>query len=163
MHVRKLLAPFFLGCLCLAGRAYASEGDIGREIGAVLGWRLGPEALEERCREADPAGVEVRAAALKAWQEKNKARLQQVDERVAEILPMLELPAADGDPVHAVREQVKAIFIEHVFSGKNPEQVAALCRAEADPKSVTWNSTGMPHIQMSLAALYDWKVKQEAK
>ena len=156
-----LAVAIFLG---VAGHANAADEDaaeVGREIGAVLGWRLGPEALEERCRGADPDGMKIRADALKSWQQKNDARIRQVDERVAEVVALLEQPGSKEDTLATVRAQVKAIFLDNVFGDKNAEQVAALCKAEADPKSTTWTSNGMPAIQQSLAALYDWKARQQ--
>ncbi len=156
-----LASTIFLGIAGQVRGADEEAAEVGREIGAVLGWRLGPEALEERCRGADPDGAKVRADALKAWQQKNAARIRQVDERVAEVVALLEQPGSTEDTLATVRAQVKAIFLDNVFGAKAPEQVAALCKAEADPKSATWNSNGMPAIQQSLAALYDWKTKQK--
>lgn len=153
----------FLG---LAGQPVAADdeaADVGREIGAVLGWRLGPEALEEKCRTADPDGAKIREDALKSWQQKNEARIKQVDERVAEVVALLEQPGSKEDTLATVRAQVKGIFLDNVFGGKSAAQVMELCQAEADPKSVTWTSNGMPAIQQSLAELYDWKMKQKPK
>ena len=160
----KPLVSTFAILLCLAGQAHAADEEaalVGREIGAVLGWRLGPEALEERCRGADPDGAKVRADALKSWQQKNDARIRQVDERVAEVVALLGQPGSKEETLATVRAQVKAVFLDNVFGGKNPEQIAALCKAEADPHSTTWTSNGMPQIQVSLAELYDWTMKQQ--
>jgi len=164
--MRKPLLTMFAVFLGLAGQSVAADdeaADVGRDIGALLGWRLGPEELEERCRDADPDGAKIRADALKTWQQKNDARIKQVDERVSEVVALLGQPGSKEDTLATVRAQVKGIFLDNVFGGKSAAQVTELCRAEADPNSVTWTSNGMPAIQQSLAELYDWKMKQQAK
>ncbi len=132
-----------------------------QELGAVLTWRLGPEAIEGWCRKADPDGAEARKAALNAWHEKNAERIKAVDARVAEVVPLLKLPVADGDPVQAVHMQIEMMILESTFASKSPEETKAICKAEADPARPRWNDTGMPHIQQSLAALYDWQQAQK--
>src|SRR3954469_12383654 len=94
----------------MAGVARAedsSQQDVMREVGAVLGWRLGPESVEETCRAADPQGVEIRKKALDAWLRKNAAIIKSVDARIAEVLPLL-YPEAPAEKVNeSVRDQVK--------------------------------------------------------
>jgi hypothetical protein len=65
--------------------------------------------------------------------------------------------------VQAVRIQVEMMFLESTFKDKSPEETRAICKAEADPAKPRWNNTGMPHIQQSLSALYDWQVAQGGK
>ena len=98
-----------------------------------------------------------RKAALDAWHQKNDERIKAVDARVAEVVPLLKLPLADGDPLQAVHMQIEMMLLESTFASKSPEETKALCKAEADPARPRWNDTGMPHIQQSLAALYDWR------
>ena len=130
--------------------------------GAVLAWRLGPETVEERCRGLDPEGNESRRSALQGWLDKNARLIKAVDERITEVAPMVVPPSKKADAVGAVRGQVKAILIEAIFSG-TPEEAVAFCKGEANPASPRWTSNGMPHVQNSLAALYDWKVQQGGK
>jgi hypothetical protein len=142
----------------------ADKSLVGREVGAILGWRLGPEALEERCRTADPEGVEARQKLLQAWREKNARLIDEVDTRVAEIVPLISPPSGSVDAaVQAVHAQVKTLILEPLFSAKSSEESAALCKAESDPANTRWTSNGLPHVQQSLAALYDWKTAREQK
>jgi hypothetical protein len=144
-----------------AGEATAQEA--GKELGAILAWRLGPEAIEERCRDADPEGAQVRKEALNTWLAKNDPLIKAVDSRVAEIVPQIQRSSAAGDPVLAVREQVRKIFIESVFAGKSPEETTALCKNEANPAHPRWNHNGLPHVRQSLAALDDWKIRRNSQ
>ena len=137
----------------------ATPQEAGRELGAILAWRLGPGAVEERCRTADPDGAQVRKVALNGWLKKNEGLIKEVDARVAEIVPLIQRPSGNVDPVAVVREQVKAMFLESVFAEKTPEEASALCKAEADPASARWNNNGLPQVQQSLAALYDWRIR----
>lgn len=153
---------------CLSIPAALSAADAGnqaaiRELGAVLAWRLGPEAIEGWCRKADPDGAEARKAALNAWREKNDARIKMVDARVAEVVPLLKLPLAEGDPVQALHMQVEMMLLESTFASKTPEETREFCKAEADQARPRWNDSGMPYIQQSLAALYDWQQAQRNK
>jgi len=153
----SLLAP-------APSRAAGSDKQIvAREIGAVLGWRLGPEALEERCRSADPEGAETRKKLLQTWLEKNARLIEAVDIRVAEIVPLISRPSTGVDPVQAVHAQVKGLILEPIFSGRSPEESTAICKAETHPANTRWTSNGLPHVQQSLAELYDWKTRQEQK
>lgn len=151
-------------CLSLSAASHSAESDkqvVLQELGAVLAWRLGPEAIERRCRNADPDGAAARKAALDSWRQKNDERIRAVETRVAEVVPLLKLPLADGDPVQAVHVQIENLLLESVFANKNAEQTRAFCQQEADPARPRWNDTGMPHIQQSLAALYDWQQTQK--
>ena len=53
------------------------------------------------------------------------------------------------------------MILEPLFAKKSPEEAGAFCKAESDPARPRWNDTGMPHIQQSLAALYDWQQAQK--
>jgi hypothetical protein len=155
--VGSLLAPELLR----AGDA--EEQETAQEIGAVLAWRLGPESLEEWCQSKDPEGSEARQKALKAWLDKNAALIQQVDTRVAEVVPRLYPPSKKGDAVQAVRAQVKAMLVESISAENTADEATNMCKAETDPASPTWNNPGMPNVQLSLAALYDWTIKHGEK
>jgi hypothetical protein len=147
----------------LAQNANAGGDEVGRELGAVLAWRLTPEIVESSCREPDPAGAEARQKALQNWLDKNAPLIKSVDERIAEVAP-LALQTKEGvDPVWVIHRQVGAILKESLFAEKKPEEIAALCKAEADPANPHWNNNGMPHIPNALAALYDWKVQHSSK
>jgi hypothetical protein len=134
-------------------RADAEQEEAFRDIGAVLGWRLAPETLEEYCRDVDPDGVDARKNSLDAWLKRNAALIGQVDSRVAEVLPMILRSATD--PVRQVREQVRRMLIENLSE--------SVCKAERDPSSTSWTSNGVPHVPESLAALYDWQVRHTAR
>ena len=80
----KLVAMLILLGACLliphgAGAAEATAQEAGKELGAILAWRLGPEAIEERCRSADPEGAQVRKEALNTWLTKNEPLIQAVN------------------------------------------------------------------------------------
>jgi hypothetical protein len=161
--MRNVVLTILAACLLLPALTLADddeEKDVAREIGAVLAWRLGPEAVAERCQSSDPDGTEVRKNALKVWLEKNDALIKAVDARVAEVVPLIYKPPANVDAVQAVRAQVRSILLESIFEGKDASASTAICKEEANPTSPRWNNPGMPHVQESLAALYDWKTKQ---
>ena len=137
--------------------------EVGRELGSVLAWRLMPGIVEGTCRDADPAGADARKQALQAWLDKNAPLIKSVDERVAEVAP-LAFKAKEGvDPVRIVRQQVGSIVKQSLFAEKQPDEITAICKAEADPSSPRWNNNGMPHVLNALAALYDWKVQYSAR
>jgi len=165
--MRQLLFVVLMaGCLWVPALSRADDADkkeVGRELGSALAWRLGPEAVEEACRNVDPDGAEARRQFLKAWLEKNAALINEVDARVAEVVPLAYPSSADVDVVQAVRGQVKKILLEPMFSGRTPEESAAICKAEADLANPRWKSNGMPHVKEALAALYDWKIQRIAK
>ncbi len=170
MRLRRwFLAAFAISAasLLMPTPSRAAGGDkqvVGREIGAVLGWRLGPEALEERCRVADPEGVEARQKLLQVWREKNARLIESVDTRIAEIVPLISPPSTSVDAsVQAVHAQVKQLILEPIFSGRSPEESTTICKTESNPTSARWTSNGLPHVQQSLAALYDWKTAREQK
>lgn len=137
--------------------------EVGRELGSVLAWRLMPEVVESACREADPAGAEARKQALQTWLSKNARLIESVDERVAEVAPLVSKGKDGGDAVSTIRRQVGALVKQSLFAGKTPEEITALCKAEADPASPRWHSNGMPHIPNALAALHDWKVQHSTR
>ena len=152
-------STILLCCLLVFASAPAADEDKQvalQELGAVLAWRLGPQAIEGWCRAADPDGAPVRKAALDAWSQKNSERIKAVDARVAEVVPLLKLPV-EGDPVQAVHVQIEKMVLESAFAKMSPEETRTYCQAEADPSRPRWNDTGMPKLQLSLAALYDWQ------
>jgi len=134
-----------------AVRADEDQEEAFRDIGAVLGWRLAPETLEESCRTADPDGAEIRRKSLQTWLAKNDALIKQVDSRVAEVLPLLLKGKEAADSVLAIREQVKLMLLESISK--------SVCESERNPDSTSWTSNGVPHVPESLAALYDWQVR----
>lgn len=150
------------GLLAPSARADARDDNAAaKNIGAVLAWRLGPEVIEERCRGADPAGAGVRRAALRTWQEKNATLIRSVDERIAEVVPLFSPSQPQEAAVAMVRSQIRDVLLERL-AGKNPEEIAALCKSEADPANPRWNN-GMPMVAVALAELYDWKVQNTAR
>lgn len=152
--------------LCFSALAHADAKDdqaAGMNIGLALAWRLGPETVEERCRGADPAGVEIRQKALQRWLEKNSKLIQAVDERVAEVVPMLSPQEPKESVIAAVRSQIRNMILEPLSAAKSPEEVASACRTEADPKAKRWNNAGMPMVGQALAELYDWKIAKTAQ
>ena len=164
-RAKKLLTTL-LGCflaLPAVRAADTGEQEAVQEIGAILAWRLGPEAVEEWCSSADPEGVEIRKAALQAWLKTNESRIAAVDSRIAEVVPLIFTEAPKESAVQTVHEQVRTLLFESLFQGKSPDEVRALCKAEADPARPRWNNTGMPNVQLSLAALYDWQVRRSKK
>ena len=152
--------------LFVPGYSRGADGgkqQVARDLGAILAWRLGPEAVEERCRLEDPEGAEARGQFLQAWLAKNAALIKSVDDRAAEVAPLALPVPANVDAVQLVRTQVKTILLEELTAGKTPEQLKAICKAESNSASPRWNSNGMPHVSQSLAALYDWKTAESAK
>jgi hypothetical protein len=145
------LAVIALGVSAPPVHADADKEEAFRDIGAVLGWRLAPETLEEHCRAVDPDGVDVRKKSLDTWLQKNDALIRQVDSRVAEVVPIIFKDRPAADPVKQVREQVKRMLIETLSE--------SVCKAERDPASTSWTSNGVPHVPESLAALQDWQVR----
>jgi len=143
--------------LALAADSVAQE--VGREIGAILAWRMGPEIVEETCRDVDPAGIDARKKALQTWHSRNAALIATVDERVAEIVP-LAYPSPDpAKAVTAVRAQVKKILLETISAEGDEAKLEAACKGDANPASMRWSSNGVSQVHNSLAALYDWKMR----
>jgi hypothetical protein len=159
-----ILSLAMLGSLAPALSAAEDAAiDVGREIGALLAWRLGPEVVVEKCAEVEPGGTKARAAALKTWQERNTALIETVDTRIAEVVP-LAYPAPPGaDPVVIVRAQVKKLLLETVSADGDARQLVEACKRDADPRSRRWADAGKSQVHNSLAALYDWKVQREQK
>lgn len=150
----------FCVTLSTAPRAQESGGQhLARELGSVLAWRLGAATVEEKCRAFDPDGTAVRAQALKNWQHKNAALISTVDSRVAEVVAVVYPDMKIDDAVKQVSEQVKGILVDALLADKKPEEIQALCAAEANVTRPRWTSNGMPHVQESLAALYDWLIQ----
>lgn len=162
LMLRLSTAALLVFCMTLpmAPRAQESGGQqLARELGSALAWRLGAATVEEKCRAFDPDGNGVRAQALKNWQQKNAALIAAVDSRVAEVVAVVYPDKKIDDAVVDVREQVKGILVDALLADKKPEEIKTLCAAEADPARPRWTSNGMPHVQESLAALYDWLVQ----
>ena len=158
-----IIAASLLAPALLHAQEVASDGkEVARDLGAVLAWRIGPEAVEEQCRSVDPDGNEARKKALKIWLDKNSALIAQVDTRVAEVAPLIVPPSKKDVAVEAVRGQVKKLLLNAIFSGAAEESMA-FCKGEANPASPRWNNNGMPQVPNSLAALYDWQTQQGGK
>jgi hypothetical protein len=152
--------------LVVASAAHADAKDdqaAGMNIGLALAWRLGPETVEERCRGADPAGIDIRRKALQRWREKNSKLIQAVDERVAEVVPMLSPQEPKESVIAAVKSQIRNMILEPLSAAKSPDEVASACKTEADPKAKRWNNAGMPMVAQALAELYDWKIAKAGK
>jgi hypothetical protein len=132
-------------------RAADDAQEAFRDLGAVLAWRLAPEAVEERCHAIDPDGTDVRRKALAEWLRKNEIRIKSVDSRVAEVVPLLIEGQEADTAIRAVREQVRKMLLEPVSLES--------CKTVADPANTLWTSNGIPQVPESLAALYDWKVR----
>lgn len=163
MSILRILALFVIVAPVLAQDVNESRHEVGRELGAVLAWRLMPEIVESTCREADPAGVEARKQGLQAWLNKNAPLIKSVDERVAEVAPLAFKPKEGVDAAALIRKQVGSIVKQSLFAEKKPDEITAICKTEADPTSPRWNNNGMPHIPNALAALYDWTVQHTPK
>lgn len=150
---KSSLEWLLLAALLTAPVAHADDDqqEAFRDLGAVLGWRLAPEAVEERCHAVDPAGSDVRKKALAGWLRKNDNLIRSVDSRVAEVVPLLIEGQETDTAIRAVREQVRKMLLEPVSLQS--------CRAVADPANTLWTSNGVPQVPESLAALYDWKVR----
>src|SRR4051812_32756651 len=114
---------FLIAFLAFASPAFATDSrtEAVREIGSVLGWRLGPAAIEEHCRAIDPDGDAGRHAAVKIWQQKNEKLIKSVDDAILEVLPMIETKAPAADVFDAVRSQVKQAMLEATFQEASPE------------------------------------------
>lgn len=152
------IAPAML--LPTASRAQeTSEFNLARELGAVLAWRLGPAVVENKCRDFDPIGNAARAQALSTWQGKNAALISAVDARVSEVVAVVYPRMSPEDATRRVGGEVEQILLDALLANKSPDEIQALCAAEADATRPRWSSNGMPHVQESLAALYDWWVQ----
>jgi len=165
MNTRLAFFCVGIGVFLIAPSRAADPGQqsMMQDLGAVLAWRLGPEAVEEKCQAADPEGVAIRKKALVTWLDKNADLIQQVDARVAEVVAIAYPPKNGVDNTPRVRAKIQSILLEEIFSGKTPEQAAEICKAEANPASPRWNSNGIPQVPTSLAALYDWQTAHSAK
>jgi len=140
-----------------------ADTSLVKEIGAVLGWRLGPEAIVEHCRAVDAAGVAARDKLLQDWQSKNGELIKAVDSRVAEIAQLLDPNKPPGDLVASLHQQVGKLVVEGMFAEKSDDESRGLCEAETDATGPRWKNTGIRGVQQSLAALYDWKVTHDPK
>jgi hypothetical protein len=161
---RAMLAFIVAAPLPLASLA-ADDNDqnVMQDLGSVLGWRLAPQIVEEQCRNVDPGGADARRKLLQTWLDKNDAQIKAVDARVAEIAPLLNPNANGADMVQAVRRQVASLLQESIFAGKKGDDIKDDCKKETDPANPRWTNTGMPDVQESLAAMYDWKIRHEKK
>ena len=143
--------------------AQPADNIVVKELGAVLGWRLGPAAVVEHCRAVDAEGVAARDKLLQDWQSKNGELIKSVDSRVAEIAQMLDPKTPPDVLVASLHRQVGKLVVEATFAEKSGDEARALCQAETDPTKPRWKNTGMRGVQQSLAALYDWKVSHSPK
>src|SRR4051812_42429509 len=139
------------------------DQDVIQDLGAVLGWRLAPQIVEEQCRDVDPEGADARKKLLQTWLEVNDGQIKAVDARVADVAPLLNPNANGADMIQAVRRQVGSLLRDSIFEGKKGGEIKDLCKKETDPGNPRWTNTGMPDVQESLAAMYDWKIRHEKK
>jgi len=159
---RAMLAFIVAALLPLASPAADdNDQDVMQDLGSVLGWRLAPQIVEEQCRNVDPDGADARRKLLQTWLDKNEGQIKAVDARVAEIAPLLNPKANGADMVQAVRRQVASLLSESIFAGKKGDDIKDACKKETDPANPRWSNTGMPDVQESLAAMYDWKIRHE--
>lgn len=139
------------------------QNEIARELASMLAWRLGPEAVEEWCGKADPEGHAALAKAVKDWLGRNADLIRQVDERVAEIVPLVYEPPPGAEAVPAIHKQIRSILHEALVEGKSAEELKANCQAESKPDNPRFANSGMRTVHQSLAVLYDWKIRLEKK
>lgn len=159
------VAAAFVSALLSAGAAHTAaaqagyaDGNVARDLGAVLGWRLGPETVVAHCRGVDAGGVAARDKLLADWNSQNDALIKAVDARVAEVVSLLDSKTSPEALIASLREQVSQLVIEATFSGKTADEARALCETETDPSRPRWKNAGIRGVRQSLAALYDWKV-----
>ena len=171
MNHKNVAAAIYMAALC-AQSVYAQEleappeqdqSEVARELAALLAWRLGPEAVFEWCKDADPEGNAARSKEVTGWLTRNADLIKQVDERVAEVIPLVYSPPPGVDAIPAVHAQIKSILHEGLVEGKSPEELKTNCQAEAKHDNPRWANPGMRHVQQSLAVLYDWKFRLEKK
>ena len=153
------------GALLTAASPAADDNDqnVAQDLGAVLAWRLSPQLVEERCRSVDPEGADARRKLLQVWLDRNGGQIKAVDARVAEVAPLLNPNAGGVEMDKAVRRQVEALLSESIFQGKQGDELRDICKKETAPDNPRWSNTGMPLVQESLAAIYDWKTRHERK
>jgi endoglucanase len=149
-----------LGASAQAGNA---DGSVARELGAVLGWRLGPESVVAHCRGLDPEGVAARDKLLADWKSQNGELIKAVDGRVAEVVPLLDSKKPPDAVNASLRDHVSKLVVETTFAGKSEVEARDVCRTETDPSRPRWKNSGMRNVQQSLAALHDWKVAHTPK
>jgi endoglucanase len=141
----------------------SADGNIARDLGAVLGWRLGPGAVVAHCRGVDPEGAAARAKLLAEWESQNGELIKAVDSRVAEVVPLLDSQKPPDTLIATLHDHVSKMFVEATFGGKSDDEVRTACKAETDPSRPRWKNSGIRGVQQSLAALYDWKVAHSPK
>lgn len=160
--MRTLIRLLAAGCAFAQAPAFAADPDeAGRDIGAVLAWRLAPELFEERCRDVDPAGAEARKKALATWQTRNAALIKTVDERVAEVVPLAYPSANPAETIARMHAHVKKLLLETTSAPGDEKHLETACKEAANPANPRWGMNGVPQTQNSLAALYDWKMQKE--
>ena len=140
-----------------------ADGGIAKDLGAVLGWRLGPQALVAHCRGLDADGAVARDKLLADWNSQNDELIKAVDGRVAEIAPLLDSKKSPDALIATLHDHVSKLVVESTFAAKPEEEARAICKAETDPSRPRWKNSGMRNVQQSLAALYDWKVAHSSK
>jgi hypothetical protein len=162
---RLMLSMMFVTAQLSAVSVAADDHDqsVIQDLGATLGWRLAPQLVEEQCRSVDPGGADARKKLLQTWVDKNDAQIKAVDAAVAEIAPLLNENANGADMVQAVRRQVASLLQDSIFEGKKGDEIKDICKKETDPANPRWTNSGMPDVQQSLAAMYDWKIRHGKK
>jgi hypothetical protein len=141
--IQASIVAFIFVALAPVCSADDDKEEVARELGAVLAWRLGPEAVEQACRGIHPAEL-----------------IAAVDARVAEVVPLAFSPPPGMDAVAAVTAQVRKIVLEPMLENRNPEESRKICEAEAGADNPRWTNSGVREVQMSLAALYDFKMRR---
>jgi hypothetical protein len=158
--IQASIVAFLFVALAPVCSADDDKEEVARELGAVLAWRLGPEAVEQACRGIHPEGIEARSKAVRAWLAKNAELIAAVDARVAEVVPLAFSPPPGVDAVVAVTAQVRRIVLEPMLENRNREESRKICEAEAGADNPRWTNSGVREVQMSLAALYDFKMRR---
>lgn len=139
------------------------EQGVMQEIGAVLAWRLGPEAIRDRCAQVNPDGVGAHRKAVDEWLEKNAKLIATVDERVVEVLPLIRRKANGADAIRETRAAVASMLVESVFAKRSAEEARGICARESDPANPRLAKSGLRLVNQSLAAMYDWKFTRESE
>jgi endoglucanase len=138
-------------------RGDGGTGAVIKELGAALGWRLGPQAIVEHCRAIDADGVAARDKLLSNWRELNDDLIHAVDSSVAEVVPLLDPKAPPDALIASLHEQVGKLMVETTFEGKSGDEARAICQAETDASRPRWRVDDERRLQQSLARLREWK------
>jgi hypothetical protein len=100
-------------------RGDGGTGNVIKELGVVLGWRLGPQAIVEHCRSLDPGGAAARDKLLADWRSLNDDLIGAVDGTVAEVVPLLDRKTPPETLIATLQGQVGKLLVETTFEGKS--------------------------------------------